>query len=204
MKISILRVVRKTLKVVFAFSLIVSLSAFRHTDVEGYTDPDFTGYKFTTVVLHLPNASLDFKKHVIKQLTKKLKKKNVRVLLHKDLFPPTRTWDEESSAEIYERHNVDAGIVISIGKDEYSESAGMAMYNASTIGGTTTGYVTQTTIVRDQTSFNITIVDTESRKNVWIGELDTRGAGLLFVGNKSTAKSLAKGLVREWKSAGHL
>ena len=33
---------------------------------------------------------------------------------------------------------------------------------------------------------------------------DTRGAGLLFTGQKSTASGLVKGLVREWKSAGHL
>jgi len=195
---------RKTLKVFFALSLIISLSAFRHTDVEGFTDPDFHGYKFSTVVLHLPNSALNFKKQVVKQLTKRLKKKGVRVLLHNDLFPPTREWNEENSAEIYRRHNVDAGIVITIGKDEYSETAGMAMYNATTIGNITTGYVSQPTFVRDQTTFSITIVDAESKRNVWIGELDTRGAGLLFVGNKSTAKGLAKGLVRELRDANHL
>ena len=94
MNTNISLVARKFLKVVFAFSLIISLSAFRHTDIEGYTDPDFSGYKFSTVVLHLPNASLEFKRHVIKQLTKKLKKKSVRVLLHNDLFPPPREWNE--------------------------------------------------------------------------------------------------------------
>jgi len=47
-------------------------------------------------------------------------------------------------------------------------------------------------------------VDIDTKDTVWIGELDTRGAGLLFTGSKSTAKGLIKGLVKEWDRAGHL
>ena len=195
---------RPVLQTLLALALILTMSAFRHTDVEGYTDPDFVGFKFQTVVLHLPNASLEFKRHVVKRLTKSLRKLGVRVLLHDDLFAPTREWDEASSAAIYDRNGVDAGIVITVGSKGTKETPGMVLYNARTIGGVTTGHATQTTFVHDYADFEIAIVDTKSRRTVWIGGLSTRGSGLLFVGPKSTSKGLVKGLMREWKQAGHI
>lgn len=74
----------------------------------------------------------------------------------------------------------------------------------TTVGGTTTGYATQVTVHRDKASFEIALVDVDTRDTVWIGQLDTRGAGLLFTGSKSTAKGLVKGVVKEWKKVGHL
>ncbi len=195
---------RTFLRIVMALSLVLSLSAFRHTDIEGYTDPDFIDFKFDTVVLQLPNASIDFKRHVVKRLTRQLKKKGIRVLLHDDLFAPTREWDQQSSAKVYELHGVDAGIVITLGSSGSDTTPGMVMYNATTTGATTTGFATQVTYAHDYASFEIAIVDTESMRTVWVGNLATRGSGLLFVGAKSTAKSLAKNLVREWKRVGHL
>ena len=204
MNTSVTRLARVLVRSLLAFSLVISLSAFRHTDVEGYTDPDFQGYTFRTVVIQMPNASLDFRLQVEKRMTKLLRKKGIRVLLHNDLFPPTRDWDQQSSAAIYERNDVDAGIVITVGSRGSETTPGMVMYNATTVGGTTTGYATQMSVARDHAAFEIAIVDAESMRTVWKGDLATRGAGLLFVGSKSTAKGLVKGLLREWKSAGHV
>ncbi len=198
---NIFRILTRTILVL---AMALSLSAFRSTDIEGYTDPDFVGFKFDTVVLQLPNASIDFKQHVIKRLTDQLKKSGVRVLLHDELFAPTREWDQQSSAEIYKRNGVDAGIIITIGSTGSETTPGMVMYNQSTVGGTTTGYATQVSYSRDHTSFEIAVVEASSMRTAWIGSLSTRGSGLFFIGNKSTAKSLAKNLVREWKRTGHL
>ena len=194
----------RIITVLFAISVFFSLSAFRHTDVEGYTDPDYQGYQFRTVVVQMPNASLEFKQHVEKQIIKRLKKRGIRVLMHDDLFAPTRQWDVASTAAIYQEYNVDAGIVITVGSNGTDETPGMIMYNATTTGNFTTGYATQISYVRDNASFEIALVDAESHRTAWIGELDTRGAGLMFVGAKSTAKSLVKGLVSELQNAGHL
>ena len=190
----------RIITVLFAISVFFSLSAFRHTDVEGYTDPDYQGYQFRTVVVQMPNASLEFKQHVEKQIIKRLKKRGIRVLMHDDLFAPTRQWDVASTAAIYQEYNVDAGIVITVGSNGTDETPGMIMYNATTTGNFTTGYATQISYVRDNASFEIALVDAESHRTAWIGELDTRGAGLMFVG----AKSLVKGLVSELQNAGHL
>jgi len=88
---------------------------------------------------------------------------------------------------------------IGLGSDS---TPGMVMYDGFTSNGMTTGYATQINFVRDHASFEIALVDAESRRTVWIGNLDTRGAGVLFTGSKSTAKGLVKGLFREWKSSG--
>lgn len=189
-------------KIALALVLVVSLSAFRHTDIEGYTDPEFTDFRFKTVVVQMPNASLGFRNLVIKRLAKEFKKQHIRMLLHNDLFPPTRQWSADATREIYEQYDVDAGLVITLGSIGSKSTPGMVMYNESTYNGMTSGYATQVTYVRDHASFEIALVDAESRQTVWIGNLDTRGAGMLFVGSKSTAKGLVKGLIREWKSTG--
>ena len=196
--------IARSLKVVFAFSCILFLSAFRHTDIEGHTDPSYTGYTFRTVVVQVPNASLSFKKQVIKQLQKRFKKLNIRMFQHDDLFIPTREWTEESMREIYERNGIDAGLLITLGTSGSETTPGGIFYNASTINGTTTGYASQATFHSDHANFEIALVDMDTKDTVWIGDLDTRGAGLLFTGSKSTAKGLVKGLLKEWKQAGHL
>lgn len=194
----------RTAKVTFAFAVVVFLSAFRHTDIEGYTDPNYVAYRFQTVVVQFPNSSLSFKKVAIKQLEKQFKKYNVRMYQHDKLFAPTREWTEEASRAIYEQYGIDAGLVITLGSTGSDSTPGAVLYNASTVGGTTTGYATQVTVHRDNASFEIALVDVDTKDTVWIGQLDTRGAGLLFTGSKSTAKGLVKGVVKEWRKVGHL
>lgn len=196
--------VARSLKVGFAFASILLLSAFRHTDIEGHTDPNYTGYTFRTVVVQLPNASLSFKKQIIKQLQKRFKKLSIRMFLHDDLFIPTREWTEQAMREIYEQNGIDAGLLITLGTSGSKTTPGGVFYNASTVNGVTTGYASQATFHSDHANFEIALVDMDSKDTVWVGDLDTRGAGLLFTGSKSTAKGLAKGLFKEWKKAGHL
>jgi hypothetical protein len=189
-------------RIILAIALILSLSAFRHTDVEGHVDPNFTGYEFSTVVVRMPNASLSFRKLVTARLQKQFRKRNIRMIMHNDLFPPTRQWTDAQIQETYERHNVDAGLIITIGSDRTEQSPGFIMFDSTTIGDHTYMNATHVSVVRDFTSFEISLVDAESRQTAWLGRLDTRGAGVLFVGNKSTAKGLVKGLFKEWKRSG--
>ncbi len=65
MNTALQKLFRVLVRTTLVLAMVLSLSAFRSTDVEGYTDPDFIGFKFDTVVLQLPNASIDFKRHVI-------------------------------------------------------------------------------------------------------------------------------------------
>jgi hypothetical protein len=192
------------LKVAFALTVVLGLSAFRHTDIQGHTDPNYVGYTFRAVVVQFPNASLTFRNHAIKQLNKQLKKRKIRLYQHDELFAPTREWSEEATRAIYEQNGIDAGLVITMGSIGSESTPGAVLYNASTVGGTTSGYATQVTYHSDHASFEIALVDIDTKDTVWIGELDTRGAGLLFTGSKSTAKGLIKGLVKEWDRAGHL
>lgn len=191
-------------RIFFVLTAFLLLSAFRHTDIEGYTDPNYPDYGFRTVVVHLPNASISFRKAVVTQLRNRFKRLKITVLEHDTLFPPTRAWNEDSSREVYVQHHVDAGLVITLGSAGSETTPGGVLYNASTVGGTSTGYATQVQYMRDHASFEIALVDVISQDTVWFGRLDTQGAGLLFVGEKNTAKALAKGLIKEWKSGGQL
>ncbi|HNP64945.1 MAG TPA: hypothetical protein PKH39_13495 [Woeseiaceae bacterium] len=192
------------LKVVLAITAALTLSAFRHTDVQGYTDPNYVGHTFHAVVVQFPNASLSFRNQAIKQLSKQLKKRGIRLYQHDELFAPTREWSEDATRAVYEQNGIDAGLVITLGSTGSETTPGAVLFNASSVGGTTTGYATQVTFHSDHASFEIALVDIDTKDTIWIGELDTRGAGLLYTGSKSTAKGLVKGLIKEWDRAGHL
>jgi len=194
----------KFARFVLGFGVFLTLTAFRHTDIEGHTDPDYAGYTFHTVVVQFPNASLEFRNHVVDQLEKEFRKLHIRMVQHNDLFAPTREWTAEESRAIYESQGIDAGIVITIGSTGSKTTPGGVLFNATTIGSTTTAQATQIQYFSDHASFEIALVDVATQDTVWIGDLATRGAGLLFTGSKSTAKGLVKGLVRELQSAGHL
>ena len=195
---------RPGIRIPLVLTLLLLLSAFRHTDVEGYTDPSFVDYQFSTVVVRMPNAPLTFKKQVEERLAKKFRKMKINMLIHKDLFPPTRSWTEEQIQQVYAELNVDAGLIIMLGSTGGSITPAMVMYDATTINGSTYGNATVVSVFRDHADFEIALIDAESTQTVWKGRLGTRGSGMLFTGEKSTAKGLVKGLIKEWKSAGHL
>lgn len=194
----------KFAQLALGLGIFLTLTAFRHTDIEGHTDPAYSGYTFRTVVVQFPNASLKFRNEVIDRLEKEFRKLNIRMVQHDDLFTPTREWTADESRAIYESQGIDAGIVITIGATGSQTTPGGVLFNSTTIGGTTTTQATQIQYFSDHASFEIALVDVATQDTVWIGDLDTRGAGLLFTGTKSTAKGLVKGLVRELQSAGHL
>lgn len=196
--------IKKLGRISAAVACVFLLSAFRHTDIEGHTDPHYAGYQFSTVVLQMPNLTLSYRNMLEERLAKKLRKMDIRLLTHNDLFPPTRTWTEEDIREVYESNGVDAGIIITLGNHSSSRTPGMVMYDATTINGMTFGSATQVSFTRDQATFAIALVDAKTQDTVWMGELETRGSGTLFTGGKSTIKGLVKGLVKEWKSAGFL
>jgi len=189
-------------RLLLALAVVLALSAFRHTDIESHLDPDFAGYEFSTVVVKMPDVNLAFRKLVTERLDKQFRKNNIRMLMHNDLFPPTRQWSEDEIRDIYREHGVDAGLVITLGSYDKQSSPGMTLYDATTVNGITTGTATQVSFVSDFASFSAALVDTDSERTVWLGRVDTQGNGTLFVGNKSTAKGLVKGVLKAWKAAG--
>jgi hypothetical protein len=183
---------------------VLCLSAFRSTLVEGHIDPDFAGYRFDTVVVRIDGGGLHFREIVEQRLQKELAKKGIKMYVFSDLFPRTRSWTPGDIRAVYERHGVDASLAIAMGNTSYSESPGMVLYDATSFGGTTVGSAMIVRGVRDQTSFDIRLIDVGTERVAWLGQLDTRGHGTLFVGYKSTAKGLVKGLAKEWQAIGYL
>lgn len=189
--------------IVFIFT-----TGFRSTDVSGHTDPDFPDYKFKKVVLQMPNASVDFEKYVVDKLTGALKKKGIGLVLYEDILPPTREWDAESITQAFEKNGVQAALIIFLGTSSSSSTPYQMLYNETTTttshGSQSSGSATVMTIEKDVTEFEMTLMDIETSRTVWVGDLKTKGSGSFFVGSKSTASGLVKGLTKELEKAGHL
>lgn len=195
---------QQTGKLMFVLSCFLLLSAFRHTEVDSNTYPDFDGYKFDTVFVQIPINNPYFRDLVAEKLAKSFKRMKIRMLTDDDLFSPFETWTAQSKEKVLVQQGVDAIIMISVASVSNQVGPGVILYDGSSYNGSTIGMATQVQKMSEQSTFNIRLIDESSRELVWTAILETRGNGTLFVGDKSTAKAVAHHLMKSLKKAGHL
>lgn len=195
---------RRIGKMVLAVSLVAMMSAFRNTDVETNTYAGYEGYQFDAVFVQIPIDNAYFTDIVSEKLAKQFKTMKIQMYTDDDLFSPFQSWTDEQKETVLAQHGVDATIVISV--DSISKQVGpeMTFYNGSVYNGMVTGTATQVRKMSEQATFHLTLIDKDSSGLVWSGILDTRGNGTLFVGDKSTAKAVAKHLMKSLQASGHL
>lgn len=185
-------------RAILAISLVITLSAFRHTEVRTNTYADYAGYTFDTVYVRLPDTSADFKEVVTERLAKQFRKLKIKMYTDEDLFSPFETWSSEAKAETLARHGVDATIEISLETANSRSGSGIIFFDADL------GMASEVRSRSDSSVFHVRLIDEDSKDLVWMGILQTRGNGTLFVGAKSTAKAVSKHLVKSMKESGHL
>jgi hypothetical protein len=71
-----------------AFSLGQAAFAFRSTDVDRHTDPDYKQYRATKVVLLVAAQDLELRRDIESRMISALKDHGVEAVRQIDLFPP--------------------------------------------------------------------------------------------------------------------
>lgn len=189
---------RPTARLVLALSLVLLLSAFRHTDVDTQTNPAYVDYTFDAVYVQLPTANDYFREYVAERLAKEFSKSNVRMYTTEDLFSPFRDWTDEERRAVLSERGVSATIVISLESASERASPGTIFFN------TDLGTATHVQAKSDRAVFHVRLIDIETRDLAWTAIVRTRGSGSLFVGDKSTAKAISKHVARSLRESGHL
>src|SRR4051812_45908533 len=70
--------------------------AFRSTDIEGYTDPDYKEYHPKKVLVMVLNADHEQRKQIEERLIESFSDFGVQAVPERSLFPPTRDWTPEA------------------------------------------------------------------------------------------------------------
>ncbi|MEQ8206504.1 MAG: hypothetical protein RIA65_10035 [Woeseia sp.] len=189
---------RRTARLGLGLSLILMLSAFRHTDVDTQTNPAYVNYTFNAVYVQLPTTDDYFREYVSERLAKEFKKSNVRMYTSGELFSPFREWTDEERQTVLAERGVDATIVITLESISERASPGTIFFN------TDLGTATHVQARADRAVFHARLIDIETGDLAWTAIVRTRGNGSLFVGDKSTAKAVSKHVARSLRKSGHL
>lgn len=198
MKTTMQQTHRLTSRSVLALFLIFALSAFRHTDIETQTNPAYDDYTFDAVYVQIPTDNSYFKEYVAERLAKEFKKSKIRMYTAGDLFSPFRDWSAEERRDVLAARGIGATLVISL------ESADSRVSNGAIFFDAELGMATHVQGRSDRAVFHVRLIDMATTDLAWTAILRTRGNGLLFTGDKSTAKALSKHVAKSLRASGHL
>lgn len=206
---------------VLAFVLCVSTShAFRSSEYESYTDPDFENYKPKNVVLQVITSNIKQRAAIEKELETRLKKSGVKVHIYSKFFPPTRTWTQEEQQKTLKSNGVESGLVIVAGaSSEDVIQVGTRTFGSAHVSGNANTYGSTTTInanasgsattmpihgLRSASDFSAALIDIQTERAAWFIEISTSAGGLLFAGAAKDGSAAAKKIIKSLKSDGHL
>ena len=191
--------------------------AFRSTNVEGYTDPDFVGYKPSKVVLLVVGADTESRQIIEERAVEKLDDYGVEVFTERSLFPPTREWTTEMRAEILKQRAIDSTLVIAAGANSSqvipfarqtfgtANTTGQVQSNGNFSANTSSNSTSYNLVIaRSSAEFSAVLSQAETGRTVWYGDVLTKARGTLFVGSKGDAKASVNGVLEGLEEAGHI
>jgi hypothetical protein len=186
--------------------------AFRSTDVESFTDPDYQGYQPKKVMIVVENASQETRSEIEERLTKALEKKGVAAFTNRRLFMPTRQYSAEERLKVFETQGIDSALIVTIGATASSVmqvatqtygTAQVSSYGNTAYGsGNATSYNIYS--AKSKAQFSAVLLDITQNRAAWYADVLVKAAGTLFVSEKGDAKGLVNGVMDSLEEDGHL
>lgn len=201
---------------IFTIGLVFLLSSCASTKTTSYTDPDFTGKKYSKVCVYADVEDLESKQILERNIAESLQKQGIEAIKGADLFPPTRDWsDDQIQSKLLEK-NADAYLLVKITDKSVKEE-----FHPGTSTSTTTGEVkkvkgkeiykeTTTTTNNSSTSrqffssFKTTLIDVKTNRIAWTATSQSESGEGFSSGFELIYESLANDLVEELTQKGHL
>ena len=198
----------KTKTVALVAISIMVIAGCVTTSVKGYTDRDYKNFQIKKVAVRAPNSSFSFADLLENSMVEELKKKGVSAESFVAMFTPTRKWiNKEVSTELIE-NGFDTVIYINLaGSNMSSHTVGYINNGSASVYGNNASFnsssIAMTAITRF-TSARIHVYEVRTGDVIWIGDTDTKGDGLLFLGDKQQTDSIAAKTVEALEGSGHI
>jgi hypothetical protein len=203
---------------VAAFSCLATpAQAFRSIDVQSFTDPDYAGYQPKKVVVMVVGGTHEVTAEILERVTVQLAKKGIQAFPARKLFPPTRTWSEADQAAIYEKNEIDSGLIVTVGANasQVIPVATQTYGSANVFGnvnssGSFNAYGTSSATsynimgARSKAEFSAVLLDIKNNRTVWYADVLVKAQGTLFVSEKGDAKGVVNGILEGLEEDGHV
>lgn len=186
------------------------------------TDPDYTGFQLSTVVIRIGFDDADAKAVLGHLLAKEFGKRGVTAYLYDDIFPATQTWNDENMRLAHEALSIDGIMLVQrvgeVGDGSShgsSTHAGRVRYSETSMptrsgqpsgrygGGPSAAVGFREGVsgsaagwLHGQTAeYHVALVDWAQGREVWTSNIETRVRGD-HSRHQQMAKGTAKGIVR--------
>ena len=186
--------------------------AFRSTDVESFTDPDYQGYQPRKVMIVVESENQEMRSEIEERLTKELEKKGVAVVTNRRVFPPTRQYSAEEKLKVFEAQGIDSALIVTVGASASSvmqvatQTYGTMQVNSSGNSAYGSGNATSYGIysAKSKAQFSAVLLDIIQNRAAWYADVLVKASGTLFVSEKGDAKGLVNGVMDSLEEDGHL
>ena len=197
--------------------LSVPAQAFRSIDVQSFTDPDYVGFQPKKVVVMVVGGSLEVSSEILERVTAQWAKKGIEAFPARSLFPPTRTWTEADQAAIYEKNEIDSGLIVTVGASAsqiipiatqtYGSANVFGNVNSSgsfNAQGTSSSTSYNIMAAKSKAEFSAVLLDIKKNRTAWYADVLVKASGTLFVSEKGDAKGVVNGILEGLEDDGHV
>lgn len=196
------------IKAICSIILISVLAGCVLTQVKGFTDLDYQGYRVKKIAIRAANANFAFGEMFEQSMVSRMQNKNIQAVSFMEMFPPTRKWTNEQIANELTKRGFDTIMYMNLtGSGSSSETIGYINNGSvNTYGNTATFNSVSVPITgrSRNTAVRITIYDVATAKTIWIGDTATHAGGLAFVGDQTQTDNIAGEVVETLERDGHL
>ena len=151
------------------------------TNVKGYTDREYNGYKIKKAVVRAPNAGFAFGELLEGSLVEELNNAGVPAKSFLEMFPPTREWSNEQVAKELMEKGYDAILHVNLtGSDANEQTIGYINHGTASVYGNSasfSGSSTAMTMVSRYTATHIKLYDVATGRVIWVGDANTKAGG---------------------------
>ncbi|WP_286716088.1 hypothetical protein [Thalassolituus sp. UBA2009] len=177
------------------------------TKVRDFTDPDYTNYAVKKILIDAPTLFF------YESFSSNLQNIDVQHATIESLFLPTRTYTESEKIEIIRNNGFDSLLAIEVANEDQSST--IIGYNTNSYANAySTGYnstyasgsSTTTPIVSHNrsTQAQAKLYDLKTGRIIWIGNLNTKASGALYMSSGATINSMTRKIVTSLINSGHL
>ncbi len=210
----------KTISCIAFLLFSLNSSAFRSSDYQSFTDPDYINFQPKHTLVHVSNASSSMRIEIEKRVEKYFTKKGMKVSLYSALFPPTRKWSYEQIDSRITQYGIDSVLVITPGmstkqvipimKNTFSNTningtVQQTTPNSARFNGNaqTNSNTYTTNYAKSKAEFSAILFDPSNGKTAWMADIVVKAGGTFFVSEKGDAKGAVKTILKALEKDGH-
>ena len=187
---------------------LLLLAACATTKITGFTDPDYTGNRYSKLVIVTPNLNLEYSALLQGKVCKAIEARKASCLRGLDVFPPTRSYEAADVVRLLGERQIDGYLLLTYGGGAtQSQQIGTMSYgSANVFGNTVSAYGSSTPVMSFSRSdgYGVVLIDTKSYNKAWVGGATTQAQGLANITDEVFTSSLGEQIAAELIKAGHL